>query len=127
MNHPTLARRTVVDLLAEAAQRREDRRLRAVAKRAAGAERLEHARELAYERRLARLATAQEDAWTQVDELIATRKPNEYNRAIDLLTDLETLAKRNDLVGTFSTRVQVLRRTHARKTRLIERLNRAGL
>lgn len=48
---------------------------------------------LARERRLAELADDEEAAWTRVAEMIATRQPGEYDNAVRLLTDLQTLAE----------------------------------
>lgn len=42
----------------------------------------------------------------QQDQLIAARKPGEYDRAVDLLTDPETIAERDDRTGAFNTQAQ---------------------
>ncbi len=109
---PVPTRRTVADLLDDAARRRADR---------------QQARALARERRLDELAREESGAWSRVDALIATRKPAEYDAAVTLLTDLQALAERVDRYDTFTLRTMALRETHARKPSLIERLNRAGI
>lgn len=124
---PVPTRRTVADLLDNAALRRADQRRRLDAQRAEDETRREQARALARERRLDELAGDEDTAWSRVDALIATRKPAEYDAAVTLLTDLQALAEREDRYDTFTLRTMALRQTHARKPSLIERFNRAGI
>jgi hypothetical protein len=120
-------RRTVADLLDDAAGRRADRDRRLAAQRAEDEARQEKARALAREQRLDELAGVEAAAWSRVDALIATRKPAEYDAAVTLLTDLQALAERENRHRTFTLRLTALRQTHARKPSLLERLNRAGI
>ncbi|MBM7789340.1 hypothetical protein [Tenggerimyces flavus] len=127
---PTIAvptRRTVADLLDDAARRRTDLDRRVAALHAEEEAHREQARALARERRLEELADDEDAAWSRVDTMIATRKPAEYDSAVSLLTDLQALAVRDDHWNTFTLRITALRQTHARKPSLIERLNRAGI
>ena len=124
---PAPARRTVADLLDNAARRRADHERRLAAQRAEDEARREQARALAREQRLDELARQEDAAWSRVDAMIATRKPAEYDAAVTLLTDLQALAEREDRYDTFTVRTTALRHTHARKPSLIERLNRAGI
>lgn len=124
---PFPTRRTVADLLDNAARRRADRQRRLAAQRAEDKARREQARALARARRLDKLATEEDTSWSHVDALIDTRKPAEYDAAVTLLTDLRALAEREDRYDEFTTRTLALRRTHARKPSLIERLDRAGI
>ena len=124
---PVPARRTVADLLDDAARRRAEGQRRLAAQRAEDDTRREQARALARERRLDELADEEDAVWSRVDALIAARKPAEYEAAITLLTDLQALAEREDRHDTFTLRTIALRQTHARKPTLIERLNRAGI
>jgi hypothetical protein len=121
------ARRTVADLLDDAARRRADRQRRLAAQRAEDEARREQARALARERRLDELADEEDAAWSRVDALIATRKPAEHDATVTLLTDLQALAERENSYDTFTLRTIALRQTHARKPSLIERLDRAGI
>jgi hypothetical protein len=121
------ARRTVADLLDNAARRRADHDRRVAAQRAEDAARREQTRLEARERRLDELADDEDAAWLRVETLIATRKPAEYDAAVILLTELQALAEREDRHDTFTARAIALRQTHARKPSLIERLNRATL
>jgi hypothetical protein len=124
---PVPARRTVADLLDNAARRRADRERRLAAQRADDQARREQARLDARQRRLDKLADEQQAAWSRVEAMIATRKPAEYDAAVTLLTDLQALAQREDRYDTFTSRTIALRQTHARKPALIQRLNRAGI
>ncbi|WP_158846680.1 hypothetical protein [Saccharothrix deserti] len=124
---PAPTRRTVGDLLDDAARRRADRQRQLDTQRAEDEAHREQARALARERRLDELADEEDAAWSRVDALIATRKPAEYDAAVTLLTDLQGLAEREDRYDTFTLRTIALRQTHARKPSLIERLNRAGI
>lgn len=59
--------------------------------------------------------------------VIATRKPTEYDAAVELLTDLCVLAQRTDQADAFTLRLDALRRRHERKPSLIDRLDQADL
>ncbi|MBO0881474.1 MAG: hypothetical protein J2P17_14245 [Mycobacterium sp.] len=120
-------RRTVADLLDDAARRRADRRRRQAARQAEDEVRREQARVLARERRLDQLARDEDTAWSRVEAMIATRKPTEYDAAVTLLTDLQALAERDDHYDTFTARTLELRRKHARKPSLLQRLDRASI
>ena len=77
--------------------------------------------------RLDLLARDPESAWEQVDTLIGTKRPGEYDAATALLTDLYALAARNDDLAAFTERMTELRELNARKTSLIDRFDRAQL
>lgn len=124
---PLPPRRTVADLLDDTALRRADRERRLAAQDAEDEARREKARALARERRLDELAGEEDTAWSRIDAMIATRKPADYDAAITLLTDLQTLAERENHHPTFTARTTALRHAHARKPSLIERLDRAGI
>jgi hypothetical protein len=123
-NHP---RRTVAELLDAAAERRHERERQAAAAQAAEQARRERERALARERRLDALALDQESAWARIHTMIATRKPAEYDTAVELLKDLRALAQRADHTPEFTQRLTRLRQDHQRKLSLIERFDRAGL
>ncbi len=120
-------RRTVGELLA-AAERRTARRQRAEAERAARErERQQREQAAARARYLDGLAGREADLWGQVDALIATKRPAEYDRAVGLLTDLRDLYARADRTREFEARRDRLRDEHARKPSLLQRFNQAGL
>jgi hypothetical protein len=62
-----------------------------------------------------------------VAQLIATKKPYEYDLAVALLVDLRGLGDRDGQGEAFRGRLDGLRQEHARKPSLMERLERAGL
>ncbi len=120
-------RRTVGELLA-AAERRTARRQRAEAERAAREwERQEREQAAARARYLDGLAGHEADLWGQVDALIATKRPAEYDRAVGLLTDLRDLHSRAGRAPEFEARRDRLRDEHARKPSLLQRFDRAGV
>ncbi|WP_409493664.1 hypothetical protein [Amycolatopsis sp. cmx-11-12] len=120
-------RRTVADLLDNAARLRADQERCEAAQLAEEEARREQARALARERRLDELALDEDAAWARVDAMIATRKPGEYDAAVTLLSDLQALAERDGRGDLFRERSMALRQTHARKPSLIERLDQANL
>jgi hypothetical protein len=124
---PVPTRRTVADLLDDAARRRAGRQRRLATQRAEDEARREQERLQARDRRLGELAGDEDAAWSRVDALIATKKSTEYDVAVTLLADLQALAVRQDRYDTFTLRTIALRQAHTRKSSLIERLNRAGI
>jgi hypothetical protein len=115
--------RTAGDLRA-AAEARWAERTRAAAERRRRAAVEEAQRQAAVrQRRLAALAAEGDKAWGRVDALIETRKPAEYDRAVELLVDLEDVADERD----FARRMAQLRNRHVRKPSLMDRFDRAGL
>ena len=119
--------RTVAQLLSEAEAHSEAKR-RAVAEREA-AERARREREQAAARAryLDGLLPRQEETWRRIEALIDTKRPSEYEQAVQLLRDLRDLAARKGSVDEFDARLTRLRNAHARKPSLIQRLDRSRL
>jgi hypothetical protein len=120
-------RRTVAELLDATAEARHERQRRAEAVRAAQEARREQEHALAREKRLDALAHDPETAWARVNALIDTRKPGDYDAAVDLLKDLQAVAQHADHVEEFVQRFTLLRQQHHRRPSLIARFDRAGL
>ena len=120
-------RRTVGQLLEAAATRRVERERLEAAERVAEQARRDQAAAQVRRRRLVDLAGRGESAWTEIETLIATKKPGEYDRAVALLVDLHELAVQSGADSAFDRRVIALRRVHERKPSLLGRLNAAGL
>jgi hypothetical protein len=122
-----VTRQSVGDLLVAADTRKEEQR-RANAERAAREktqrERLEA---LARTRYLRNLAKREPAAWRRVDDLIATRRPAEYDQAVKLLADLRELGALENRVAAVDAQIRRLREQHAKKESLLARLRRAGL
>jgi hypothetical protein len=119
--------RTVGELLAGAESRCADRRRLAKERQAAERARREQAAAAAREQRLNTLAAEQDRAWQRVSALIDTKKPKEYDAAIQLLANLKALSERDRQTAAFVRRVRLLRQEHARKPSLLDRLDRAAL
>jgi hypothetical protein len=66
-------------------------------------------------------------ARARVSALIDTRKPTDYDAAVDLLKDLQAIAQPANHREEFIQRYVLLRRQHHRKPSLIARFDRAGL
>jgi hypothetical protein len=123
----TTARRTAGELLAAAETIRTERERRDNARREQDRARREQSAAAARQRHLDTLAVDQPAAWQRVEELVATKKPREYDTAVQLLADLRSLAERDGTTATFRQRLVELRTAHARKPSLLERLALAGL
>jgi FtsZ-interacting cell division protein YlmF len=121
------ARRTVGELLTAAEERSSHRQQRDQEREAAERKRAEEAAAAAREDRLNALASDSAEAWNQVDVLIATKRPKEYDGAVALLRDLQDLSVREGEIFEFAEQMTRLRERHARKPSLIDRFNRTGL
>ncbi|PWU51619.1 hypothetical protein DLJ47_21010 [Micromonospora sp. S4605] len=119
--------RTSGQLLAIAAGLRAERQRRDAEQRERDRVRRERSAAAARQRLLDTLAVDQPAAWRRVDELIARKKPREYEIAVQLLVDLRDLGERDGDTASFRGRLAELRAVHARKPSLLERLNLAGL
>ncbi|MGV9370758.1 hypothetical protein [Micromonospora tulbaghiae] len=119
--------RTAGQLLAAAADLRAVRERRDAELREHDRVRRERSAAAARQRHLDTLAVDQPTAWQRVNELIATKKPREYDTAVQLLVDLRDLGERDGDSASFQHRLAELRAAHARKPSLLERLNLAGL
>lgn len=119
--------RTAGQLLASAADLRAGRERRDAEQRKRDRVRRERSAAAARQRHLDTLAVDQPAVWQRVDELIATKKPREYDTAVQLLVDLRELSERGGDGSSFQHRLAELRAVHARKPSLLERLNLAGL
>ena len=114
--------RTVAALRTRAAAIREQAEAAEAARREA--ERQRHARAAEAERR-ARLVVLRRRgaaAWREVETGIEKRNASGYDRALELLLDLQGLAQEDGTLAAFSERVRSLRDRHSRKPRFIERL-----
>jgi hypothetical protein len=123
----TTASRTAGELLAAAADLRAERERRDAEQRERDRACRARSAAAARQRHLDTLAVDQSPAWQRVDELIATKKPREYDTAVQLLIDLRDLGERDGDTAPFRQRLAQLRTVHARKPSLLERLELAGL
>jgi hypothetical protein len=117
-----------VGQLLDAAQQHAEARKRNEAERAAlERRRREQEAAAAREKYLAILAKRVPETWGKVDALIATKRPGDYDTAVQLLKDLAELGEKNGLQAEVREQLARLRQEHARKPTLITRLRAAGL
>jgi hypothetical protein len=119
--------RTATGLRAAAESRAAERKKAQEQRRREEQTRKAAAKEAAYARRLDELAAEGEAPWKQVDEMIATKKTSEYDRAVALLRDVRALAKRRGEEAAFAKRVLDLRARYPGRPGLQDRFNEADL
>jgi TPR repeat protein len=119
--------RRVAEIL-EASQQHAEARRRRETERAAR-ERMRRDQEAAAvrDKRLASLAKREPEAWREVDALIATKRPRDYEEAVRLLKDLADLGQKRGQQTEVRDRLARLRQEHARKPTLLKCLKAAGL
>jgi hypothetical protein len=120
-------RRTVGALLAAAERRAEERSRREAERRAAERARREREQAAARAAYLDTLQGREPEIWTQVESLIATKRPKDYDQAVTLLVDLRDLSARSGREAEFPTQLRELRERHAMKVSLLARLDQAGM
>ncbi len=115
--------RTVAELRTRAASVREERK--AAEERAKAEEERRRQQELERERRkrLDRLRTKGDTVWSEIETELAGRSGKSYDRALELVLDMHSLAKeRGDLAGFFD-RLDAIRLKHCDKKAFIRRLD----
>lgn len=123
---PASPARTAGALRARAAKlRRERERIRAEAAQAER-ERQQAETERIRRARLEAVARRGEAVWNEIEEAIEQRNAPGYDKAAELIFDLETIAAQAGRQADFTQRVQDIRARHARKRTLIARLERPG-
>src|SRR5207244_1261999 len=96
----------------------EDKRRKAAERSARERERLAREKAKARAKALDDLARREPAAWREVDDLIATKRPNDYDRAVTLLVDLRELAERSGRRADAEERIRDLRLRHKSKSSL---------
>ncbi|MEO5334384.1 MAG: hypothetical protein H7839_20405 [Magnetococcus sp. YQC-5] len=119
--------RTVGELLAMAEEITQERQRREKERKAAERARQEQERAAAHEKYLDKITGRETAMWQEVDGLIVSRFPKQYDQAVALLIDLRDLAMRSGQMADFGMRVSAIRQDHARKSSFIERLDKARL
>jgi hypothetical protein len=121
------AGRTASELLAGAEARRAAREEAEARAREEARARRAAEQAVAYERHLEKLAGRKDETWQQVEKLTMFSKPKEYDQATQLLRDLHVIARQEDDIAAFTTRVRELRTRYAKRPSLMERFDKAGL
>jgi hypothetical protein len=128
-NDDTAARepRTAGELLARAdeveAERRRDEAERAARARARREQEQAAARELY----LSELTGRDEELWSRINVLVATKRAGAYDEAVALLRDVRDLAIREGRASDADARLFAFREQHASRTALLRRMETAGL
>ena len=65
--------------------------------------------------------------WQEIENLVKTMRPTDYDRAARLLVDLRDACARTNRNDEFKQRFDRLKNRHHRKTSLIKRLREAGV
>lgn len=120
-------RRTVAELLSKGEEQAAARRQQEAERQAAGQARREREQAIARAKHLDRLAGREEELWLQVEALVETKRPKEYDQAVHLLQDLRDLSDRQHLADGFAARLGQLRERCAKRPSLLARLDREGL
>jgi hypothetical protein len=120
---PAQESRSVAKLRQLAEQVRTDRRERAEKQR----ERELAKRRKERQRYLATLAEDIEQNWKQVSDLAEQRTSSAYDRACELLVDLSEAASLTQRQDDFLNRLSQFRATYARRSALLQRLDKAGI
>ena len=119
--------RTVGQLLAAAEKRTQEKRRLASEKKAREEARRQEEATKARQKHLDALAKREPHAWQEVDALIATRQSKKHDEAVQLLRDLNELARRKGELSETLSRLIALRAAHSGKPSLVRRLDAAGL
>lgn len=124
---PAAERRTASDIRSAAERRAEARRREEAERDAREKARREREEAAAREKYFKSLANGEPAVWQEIQALIATRKPADYDQAIRLLGDLRQLGARSGRADDVQNRIHQLREEHAKKHSFVRRLERAGL
>ncbi|MCU0661712.1 MAG: hypothetical protein MUC50_05225 [Myxococcota bacterium] len=123
---PATTERTVGQLLQAAEAYATERKRIEADKRAKENARREGEAVIAREKHLDSLVGREGKLWTEVDGLVATKQPKNYDQAVKILVDLRDLADRGKR-GDFGLRIEALRQAQSKKPSFMERLQKAGL
>ncbi len=124
---PASKRRTAAELLVAYDTLLEEKRQKAAERAVKETARRDREQAEARAKLLDNLARRESSVWGEVDELIAMKRPKEYDRAIDLLSDLHELAARSGREAEAQARIHELRRKHQSKSSFLSRLDAKGL
>lgn len=121
------SRRRAGELLSAAKERAAERARREAELEAAERARRDREAAVAREKALDALEVRGEAPWREVEALVSSKRPQDYDRAVTLLTDLRALAERAGTGNDFDRRIEEIRVRHMRKPSFLERLSRVRL
>jgi hypothetical protein len=116
-------RRTVAELLAARDALAEEKSRKAAEHAARKKAHREREQAEARAKYLDQLARREPETWREVDQLIATKRPKDYDQAVGLLADLRDLADQSGRIGEAAERIRALRQRHANKPSLLKRFD----
>jgi hypothetical protein len=120
-------RRTVAELLGGEEVRAEERRQRQAEEEERERRQQAEEKERARKARLDGMAGREVSLWRAVEKAIDSKKPKEYDWAVELIGDLLALAEREGKRAQVLERVREVRKRHQGKRSFLERMDRAGL
>lgn len=120
---PDARRRTVSQLLAARNALINAKNQKAAERAAAERARLEREQAETRARYLDGLVRREPAIWREVEALIATKRPKDYDHAVTLLVDLRDLAGRLGRAAEAEARIQGLRQQHSNKPSLLKRFD----
>ncbi|MCL2325042.1 MAG: hypothetical protein FWC40_00855 [Proteobacteria bacterium] len=121
--------RTVGQLRQAAELYAAERRRIEIAKQAKEKARQEREAAIARQKHIHSLIGSETKLWTEINALVEAKNAKSYDRALQLILDLQELAIHSTSIESihFAQRVKMLYQTQARKAAFIERLRKAGL
>ena len=119
--------RTVADLLTSSRRHGEERRRKEAERQRRERARREREATAAREKYLAGLAQREPEVWARVDALIATKRPGDYDQAVQLLKDLSDLGIRSGRSTEIQAHIHQLQDQHVNKPSFLRRLAQCGL
>jgi hypothetical protein len=119
--------RTAGEIYARAETLATERKKKEAKRRALEKARREQAEAEERKKRLEALSGRENELWSTVDKLIATKQPKRYDQAVSLVQDLHDLAEFQGKGRDFKFRIGALQRANLGKSTLIERFRKAKL
>ena len=120
---PAAERRTVAQLLAARDALRESKNRKEAERKAAERTRREREQAESRVKYLDDLGRRESATWREVEQLIDTKRPNDYDRAATLLVDLRDLATRSGRAAEAEARIEEIRKRHSNKPSLLKRFD----
>jgi hypothetical protein len=120
-------RRTIAQLLAASKGLYEEKTRQAAEVEARNRARREREEAKARAAYLEQLSRREPEVWREVDALIASKRPKDYDHAVALLTDLQEVASQSGRSEQTVARIRELQQRHANKPSLMERFQRKKL
>jgi hypothetical protein len=119
--------RTAGEILARAEILAAERKKKEAERRARDKAVREQAEAEERKKRLEALSGRENELWSTVDKLIATKQPKRYDQAVSLVQDLHDLAEFQGKGRDFKFRMVALQRANSGKSTLMERFRKAKL